>query len=453
MHFIGIGGAGMSAIARVLLLQGYQISGSDTRPNPETDALRREGATIYRGHDAAYVNGAEWVIATSAVPDDHIEILSAQAQGIPVYRRADIMRAVMEGYEGVAIAGIHGKTTTTSMTVHLLKEAGLDPTYIVGGVMANTGVNADVGSGRTFVIEADEYGNMFHGLRPEVEVITSIEFDHPDFFHTPADLVESFRRFVGLLPDDGLLVACADDPTTQIFARNRQVVNLPTATYGIDNAAHWQATNIRYQGGVTKFDVLQGGALLGAVTLNIPGKHNILNALAAIIVAHHEGVSFAVISKALAAFRGTARRFDVRADVDGVVVIDDYAHHPTAIRTTIEAARQRYPERELWVVWQPHTYSRTQHLWDDYVAAFGKAHHVIVTDVYAAREIHNPDVRAERFVQELDHASKFYAASFADVVSFLCDRVHAPAAVLIMSAGDAPQIGIDYLKRIKANAQ
>ncbi|MDQ7034359.1 MAG: UDP-N-acetylmuramate--L-alanine ligase [Anaerolineae bacterium] len=395
VHFIGIGGSGLSPIARVLLLQGYHISGSDLRSNAESDALKRDGATIYTGHDAAYVNGAECIIATSAVADDHIEILSAQAQGIPVYRRFDIMSAIMEGYTGIAIAGTHGKTTTTSMTVHLLTESAQDPTYIVGGVMANTGKNADVGDGRTFIIEADEYGNMFHGLRPEIEVITSIEFDHPDFFKKPHDLLESFRHFVGLLPDEGFLIVCADDPTAQIFARNRQVVNLPTATYGIDNSATWQATNIRYQGSKIKYDVLYKGASQGTVTLQVVGKHNILNSLAALIVAHHEGVSFRDAAQALSTFRGTSRRFDIREDVDGIVVIDDYAHHPTAIRTTIDAARKRYPERELWVIWQPHTYSRTQQLWDDYLRAFGDAHHVIVTDIYAAREIHNPDIRAE----------------------------------------------------------
>jgi UDP-N-acetylmuramate--alanine ligase len=453
VHFIGIGGAGMSAIARVLLLQGYHISGSDQRGSPESDALKRDGATIYGGHDATYVNGAEFVIATSAVPDDHIEILSAQAQGIPVYRRFDIMSAIMDGYTGIAIAGTHGKTTTTSMTIHLLTEAGQDPTYIVGGVMANTGKNADVGNGRAFVIEADEYGNMFHGLRPEIEVITSIEFDHPDFFKTPNDLVESFRRFVGLLPDEGFLIACADDPTAHIFARNRQVVNMPTATYGIDNAATWQATNIRYQGGETRYDVLFKGISQGTITLQVPGKHNVLNSLAALIVAHHEGVSFNIAAQALATFRGTARRFEVREDVDGIVVIDDYAHHPTAIRITIDAARQRYRERELWVIWQPHTYSRTQQLWDEYRRAFSEAHHVVVTDIYAAREIHNADVRAETFVKELEHPSKYYATSFNDAVDLLVEGVHAPAVVLIMSAGDAPQIGIGYLKQLKAKAR
>jgi UDP-N-acetylmuramate--alanine ligase len=359
------------------------------------------------------------------------------------------MSAIMDGYTGIAIAGTHGKTTTTSMTTHLLKEAGQDPTYIVGGVMGNTGKNADVGDGRAFVIEADEYGNMFHGLRPEIEVITSIEFDHPDFFKTPGDLVESFRHFVGLLPEAGFLIACADDPTAHIFARNRQVVNLPTATYGIDSTATWQATNIRYQGGETKFDVLYKSVSQGTITLQIPGKHNILNALAAMIVAHHEGVSFNMMAQALATFKGTGRRFDMREDVDGIAVIDDYAHHPTAIRTTVDAARQRYPERELWVIWQPHTFSRTQQLWDDYRQAFGQAHHVIVTDIYAAREIHNPDVSAKKFVAELDHRSKFHAPLFADAVDMLIEGVHAPAVVLIMSAGDAPEIGIEYLKQLK----
>jgi UDP-N-acetylmuramate--alanine ligase len=452
VHLIGIGGAGLSAIARILLLQGYQVSGSDMKGSKEGDALRDLGATVYRGHDAAYVSGAEFVIASSAIKDDHVEILSAKAQGIPVYKRQELMGAIMQGYTGVAIAGTHGKTTTTSMIVHLLKQTDQDPTYIVGGVLGNTGTNADVGQGKAFVVEADEYDNMFHGLRPKIEVITSVEFDHPDFFRTPNQMVESFSHFVGLLPEDGLLVACADDPTAQIFARNRQIVDLPTVTYGIDMPADWQAMNIRYEDGKMLFDLLIHEEESGTVSLDIPGRHNILNALAALIVAKHEGASLADAAKALGSFKSTGRRFELRADINQVAVIDDYAHHPTAIKNTIEAARQRYPEREIWAVWQPHTFSRTEALWDDYLLAFGEAHHVIVTDIFASREADNPAIRSSKFVEDLQHASKFHAENFEDAGEILKKHVKAPAVILIMSAGDAPLIGIDYLKSLEATS-
>jgi UDP-N-acetylmuramate--alanine ligase len=213
IHLVGIGGFGLSAIARVLLQQGFMVSGSDRNLNALTAALKREGATIYKGHDPVYVVGAEMVVISSAIPIDNIEVLAAQAQGIPVYKRADVIGAIMSGHYGIAIAGTHGKTTTTAMTTHILMETGQNPSYILGGILRNTGHNADIGGGRVFVIEADEYDNMFHGLRPQVGVITNIEWDHPDFFRTPHEMVESFSHFVGLLPREGLLVVCADDPT------------------------------------------------------------------------------------------------------------------------------------------------------------------------------------------------------------------------------------------------
>lgn len=451
VHLIGIGGSGMSAIARLLLLQGYHVTGSDKHRNAVTAALEQEGARIYEGHSAAQVQGAELVIATSAAPLEHVEIQAALERGIPVYRRSDVMSAIMSGHVGIAVAGTHGKTTTTSMIVHVLKSTGQDPSYIVGGVMANTGTNADVGMGRTFVIEADEYGHMFLGLRPTIAVITSIEYDHPDFFASPNELVEAFLHFVALLPDDGLLIACADDPTAQIFARNRQVVQLPVITYGIDNPADWQATNIRYHSGMTYYDVLHDGQSLGSVQLGVPGKHNILNSLAALVVAHYEGVAVINAVRALASFKGTGRRFEVRADEGEIAVIDDYAHHPTAVRVTIDAARNRYPERDLWAVWQPHTFSRTRHLWDEFLASFVQAQHVIVTDIYAAREADDPAVRSANFVAELAHPSKYHAPTLEDAVELLLTHVQAPAVILIMSAGDAPQIGVDYVQRKRAS--
>lgn len=447
IHLVGIGGFGMSAIARVLLQQGYYITGSDRSANALTDALADEGATIFKGHDAQQVMGAEMVITSSAIPDDHVELAMARALGIPVYKRSDVISAIMRGQTAIAVAGTHGKTTTTSMITHMLIETGQQPSYIVGGILRNTGNNAGVGRGKVFVIEADEYDNMFHGLRPDVAVVTSVEYDHPDFFKTPGDMIHSFSKFISLLPDDGLLVACVDDATAGILAQNRFVAGYPVVTYGIDNpAADWRALNLRSEGQHTLFDVTRDGKSLGTAGLTLPARYNVLNALAALIVVENQGVKLADAAKALARFQGAGRRFDLRGDINGVAVIDDYAHHPTAIRQTLEAARQRYPDRALWAVWQPHTYSRTQALFDAYARAFADADHVLITDIYAAREQPIPGVDTPALLAEMKHPDARHTPALRDAVRVLHDDVQAPAVIIIMSAGDAPLIGVDYLK-------
>ncbi len=447
IHLVGIGGSGLSAIARVLLQQGFYVSGSDKESNALTEALKRDGAIIYKGHDPGYVKGAELVIISSAIPRENIEVLAANTQGIPVHKRSAIIQHIMSGHSVIAVAGTHGKTTTTGMITHILIEAGQDPSYIVGGVLQNTGYNAGVGKGKAFVIEADEYDNMFHGLRPEVEVITSVEYDHPDFFRTPRDMMVAFSRFVGLLPRSGLLIACADDAMSMVFADNRTVVHLPTVSYGVRNArAMWWAINVRTETEKTAFDVLREGKELGTVELPILGNHNVLNALAALIVADNQGVSFQDAAKALSSFKGAGRRFEVRGEVDGVVVVDDYAHHPTAIRTTIQAARQRYPDHAIWAVWQPHTYSRVENLMESYLKAFQIADHVLVTDIYAAREKPVPGVGSIKLVESMLHPDARYTPQLDDAVKVLVAGVTSPAVILIMSAGDAVKIGEDYLK-------
>lgn len=451
IHLIGIGGFGMSAIARVLLQQGFYVTGSDDRLNDLTRALEREGAIIHQGRDAAHIGGAEIVIISSAVSREHEEVISAFAQGIPVYKRQDMLEAIMRGYEGIAVAGTHGKTTTTAMITHILLETGKSPSYIVGGVMANTGTNAAMGDGTAFVIEADEYDNAFHGLRPKIEVLTSVEFDHPDFFHSPAQMVESFSYFIGLLPNDGLLIACDDDPTAQIFARNRQIVDLPVETYGIRSiTADWRAVELKMYPEETQFWVQYDGQRMGEVHLQVPGRHNVLNALAALAVVHHQGAAFGEAAAALRTYQGTGRRFELRADHAGIAIIDDYAHHPTAIRLTIEAALTRYPDRDLWVVWQPHTYHRTQALYYELLHAFDAAPHLIMTEIYVARETPIPGLSAAELAKAMPHPDVTHAPDFAAAVHALLERVRPPAVVLILSAGDAPQIGIDLLAALQA---
>lgn len=456
IHLVGIGGSGMSAIARVLVEQGYRVSGSDRGSSELTEALARDGATVYKGHDAAYIAGADMLIITSAVKEDHVEVAAARAAGIPVYKRQDVMAALMEGYVVVAVAGTKGKTTTASMIVHILRECGQDPSYIVGGVLGNTGTNAGVGTGRQgrrpiFVVEADEYDNMFLGLKPTFIVLTNVDYDHPDFFKTPEQMVKSFQDFIKLLDDPdggGMLLACAEDPVARKIAEERHA-----PTYGFSEDAILRAFDIHTDDdGYTAFQIAFKGASEGVpARIALPGSHNVLNALAALYIAPPlvDAPMFYAGIPALESFKPTARRFDLRADVGGVAVVDDYAHNPMSIRATLDAARQRYPERELWAVWQPHTYSRTQALFDDFVTSFKDANHVLITDIYAARENPIEGVSSAEVVAAMSHADVRHTATFADAVKVLRDEVKAPAIILIMSAGDAPQIGVEYLKALQ----
>ncbi len=448
IHLVGIGGTGLSAIARILLGKGFRVSGSDRAANPQTDALARDGATIYTGHAADYANAADALIISSAVAPDHVEVQRAHERGIPVYKRSDIIAAVTAGQDVIAISGTHGKTTTTAMTTHILLQTGRDPSYIIGGVLRSSGQNAAFGHGPAFVIEADEYDNMFHGLRPRVAIVNNVEWDHPDCFPTPESLLRSFETFANLVPGDGLLVANGDDPAALQLTRPRRWNYEPALTFGIDGDWNdWRALDITVEADKTRFVVRAPDQPLTSVTLAVPGRHNVRNALAAMIAAHTQGVSPQESAQALASFTGTGRRFDVRADVDGLAVVDDYAHHPTAIRVTLEAARSRYPDRELWAVWQPHTYSRTQQLMADYLQAFAAADHVLVTDIYAAREQPVEGVSSAALVAAMTHPDARHTPSLDDAVAVLDRDVRVPAVVLIMSAGDAPRIGIDLLKQ------
>ena len=442
VHLVGIGGAGLSAIARILLGRGLLVSGSDARASDITAALSSDGAAIHIGHDAAHVRGADIVLATSAVTDDHIEVAAALAVRIPVYRRRQFMGALLHGHDTLAVAGAHGKTTTTAMLAHILLCAGRDPSYIVGGVMANTGVNAAVGRGESFVIEADEYDNMFLGLTPNLAVITNIEHDHPDFFPTYADIKASFEQFAHSLTDDGTLIACADNAGSLTLAEERRAAGMAALTYGIDcDAADWRASDLRFDEHGSEFSVIHAGDARGRARLNLPGKHNALNALAALAAAYQRGVSVDMGAAALRSFKNAGRRFEVRGERDGIIVIDDYAHHPTAIRANIEAARQRYPQRQIWAVWQPHTYSRVQQFLADFASAFVRADHALITPVYAAREAPIPGINGPRLAEAI---SAFCPATFATTFAHAADIIECeitrPAAVLIFSAGDANQI-------------
>lgn len=447
VHLIGIGGAGLSAIARILLERGCAVSGSDLQTSEIAERLAADGAQVFHGHRAENVRGADLVLATSAVDDDHIEVVAAKARGIPVFRRKAFMRSLLQGYDTIAVAGTHGKTTTTSMIIHIMETAGKSPSYIVGGAMGSTGKNAAAGCGESFVIEADEYGNMFHGLDPNLAVVTTVEHDHPDFFKSPGELTKAFERFVDLIASDGALVACADDPGALALAESRRRAGCAVRTYAVDAAdADWRATDLDFTGPTTRFTLKRNGLAQGEISLGVPGVHNVLNALAALVAAYERGVALEQCSAALSSYVATARRFEIRGLRDGVVVVDDYAHHPTEIKVNLRAARLRYPQHQIWAIWQPHTFSRIEQFWSEFVGAFQEADQVLVTPIYAARESPLEGVTSAALVAAIQSRQPAeYAPAFEVAVDMLRRSVRAPAVVLIFSAGDANVIADIYL--------
>jgi UDP-N-acetylmuramate--alanine ligase len=453
IHLIGIGGTGLSAIARVLLEMGHTVSGSDRAESSFTRDLQSAGATIHIGHNPENVVGANLVVRSSAIPDDNPEVVAARAARIPVVKRADFLGSLMDGKIGVTIAGTHGKTTTTAMLAWLLTALEQEPTFIVGGVLANLGVNARAGKGNTFIIEADEYDRMFLGLKPTIEVVTNIEHDHPDCYPTLADLQSAFMEFMQHIPVNGTLVACAEDPGAYTLLTKAEKMGKTVLAYGLRPTAsdgrkldtYTSALSVNGKGGFTfSACVLDKPAM---VELQVPGKHNILNALAALSVTQLLDLPLADAAQALGQFTGTGRRFEVRGEANGVVVIDDYAHHPTEIQATLAAARSRYPRSPLWVVWQPHTYSRTQALLESFANSFGNADEVIVTEVYAAREP-KQDFSSRQVVEAMPRPAQFIAG-LPEVSKYLTTHLRPGDVLLVLSAGDADQVSTDVLAHLK----
>ena len=459
VHFIGIGGSGLSAIARLLLESGYTVSGSDRALTPFAEQVRRAGATVYVGHHPRNLTGADWVVRSSAIMDDNPEVIGARQAGIPVYKRADFLGRLMEDKLGIAIAGTHGKTTTTAMTAWVLSELGRDPSFIVGGVANNLGVNAHAGQGKVFVIEADEYDNMFLGLKPQIAVVTSIEHDHPDFFPTLDAMFQAFEKFVSLLPVGGTLIVCAEDPGAAALLSRVGKDGKNFVSYGVHNEMTintplWvQARDVKpnERGG---FDFTATTNLASKtstsikVSLQVPGQYNVRNALAVLAIVSVLGLSRRKAAQALAEFTGTSRRFELRGEVNGIRIFDDYAHHPTEIKATLAGARARFPDARIWAVWQPHTYSRTKTLFLDFARSFKDANEVIVTEVYAAREP-KEDFTSAEIVSAMPHLSAHYIKTLPEVAEYLLKNLQSGDVVLVLSAGDADQISTDVLKGLQ----
>lgn len=449
IHLIGIGGSGLSAIARLLLESGnYTVSGSDKSLSSLAAGLANAGVTVYAGHDPRNIEGADLVVRSSAIPDDNPEVVAARAAGIPVLKRADFLGRLMVDRIGIAVAGTHGKTTTTAMIAWILVRLGLDPCYIIGGVSKDLGGNAHAGQGRYFVIEADEYDRMFLGLLPDLIVVTNLEHDHPDCFPTPADYRAAFVDFLGTLKPGGQLLACIDDQAAASL-----LLAVPGGrsgfSYGLKPYADYFARNLQANpGGAYTFDLVRGHTALAHVNLQIPGEHNVQNAVGALAVIDRLGLPIEQAAEILSSYSGTGRRFDLRGEAAGVAIIDDYAHHPTQIRTTLAAARGRFPGRTLWAVWQPHTYSRTQALLNEYAAAFHDADHVLVTEVYAAREAFT-GFSARQVVERMEHPDARFIPGLEDTGAALLDQLKPGDVVLVLSAGDADSISARVLQTLR----
>lgn len=457
VHFIGIGGSGLSAIARLLKESGYEVTGSDQSLSPFAVELQSIGVQVYIGHHPRNIAGAEMVIRSSAIKDENPEVKAALLAGIPVYKRSDFLGRLMENKIGIGIAGTHGKTTTTAMIAWMLYALKRDPSFIAGGTLNNLKVNAHAGSGDAFVIEADEYDRMFLGLKPRIEVVTNLEHDHPDCFPTFEDMHSAFEGFVDLLPPDGTLIACAeDDGATTLIAHARRK-KLSVVSYSLQgemtiNSPQWvQARTVKpNENGGFDFSVMTNmGSMTNAfkVSLQVPGEHNVRNALAALSVAAVMGLPMQKAADALGQFTGTGRRFEVRGEPKGVLLVDDYAHHPTEIRATLAGARARYPERRIWAVWQPHTYSRTQTLLYEFSRAFSDADEVLVTEIYASREAKQEFSSAE-VVASMPHTSARYSGSIGDTKKYLLEHLRFNDVVIVLSAGDADQITAALLKEL-----
>jgi UDP-N-acetylmuramate--alanine ligase len=447
VHFVGIGGAGMSGLAEVILTLGYRVTGSDARRNEAIERLERLGAKTFVGHAASQIEGAHVVVYSSAVARDNPEIQAARQRGIPVIPRAEMLAELMRVKYGIAIAGTHGKTTTTSMVGAVLGEAGFDPTLVVGGRVIALEANARLGLGEFLVAEADESDGSFLRLAPTIAVVTTIDAEHLDYYRDLAQIREAFLHFVNKVPFYGVAVLCADQPDIQAILPR---VEKRTITYGVTNPADLVAASVRLEGIGSRFEVLRRGESLGELALRVPGAHNVANALAATAVGLDLEVPFSVIQTSLAAFSGVQRRFQVKGEVSGVLVVDDYGHHPAEIRATLQAARRGFARR-LVVAFQPHRYTRTLHLREEFLTAFVDADLVLMIDIYPAGEPPIAGVHAR-------HLAEAIAARTGREVRYLSDReelvaellrvAQAGDLVLTLGAGDIGGVADQLLRRL-----
>lgn len=439
LHFIGIGGVGMSAIAEVLLEKGYKISGSDLNESDIVKNLAAKGAVIYKGHAADNITDCDAVVISSAINDDNPEIVAAKGKAIKIYHRSDMLAALLNSAQGIAVAGSHGKTTTSSMLSVVLDNAGVDPTVIIGGVVDYFKGNAQLGQSDYIIAEADESDGSFLKFNPYVSVITNIEDDHMDHYGSMENIMAAFNEFVGNTADAGATVICFDHENARKIANNTQKTII---SYGIDNEADYKAQDINMSKHKTSFTVTYKGDVLGSIELNMPGRHNILNALATIAVCRFLAVPFAKIAAGFKLFNGANRRFQTKKRTENYWIVDDYAHHPTEIKTTIEAAKQTLPKR-LICIFQPHRYSRTQLLAQEFGQCFAKADVLVLTDIYSAGEKPIPGITGKIIYDEVEKTGKkaVYIKNMDEIAKYVETIVEPGDLIVTMGAGNIFRCG------------
>ena len=448
IHFVGIGGIGMSGIAEVLLNLGYKVSGSDMKESDTTERLRKLGGDIFIGHNAANITSPHVVVISSAVKSDNVEVIAAREKQVPVILRAEMLAELMRLKYGVAIAGAHGKTTTTSMVATVLAAGGIDPTVVIGGKLNSIGTNAKLGQGEFLVAEADESDGSFLKLSPTIAVVTTIDEEHLDYYKDISEIKAAFLEFINKVPFYGVAVLCLDQPHIQSLL---PLVEKRYQTYGMSSQADYQAKEVSLKPLGSRFKVVHHGQDLGWFELSVPGVHNINNSIAAIAVARELDIDLEVIRKALKDFSGVQRRFTIKGEVNGIIVVDDYGHHPTEVKATLAAAAAGL-ERRVVVVFQPHRYTRTQHLLEAFFTAFHQADKLVLLDIYAAGEKPIPGISGQVLcdgIKKYGHKDVTFMPDRENVVAHMASVLRKGDLMITLGAGDVWKIGEQVLEKLK----
>ena len=448
VHFIGIGGISMSGLPEILMDRGFTVSGSDSTPSDLTDRLIEHGATVYFSQVADNIRpDIDLVVYSAAIHEDNEELMEVRAQNIPALSRAELLGQLMNNYETpIAVAGTHGKTTTTSMIAHILLEADTDPTISVGGVLQAIGGNVRIGSDKYFLMEACEYTNSFLHFNPKVAIILNIDEDHLDFFKDLADIRHSFHEFAGRLPADGTLIIGGEIPYLKAIT---QGLKCKIVTFGTNPVDDYYANDFTYESdGYANYHFYRKGEDMGRVSLSVTGRHNITNSVAAMAAADVLGIPLSVAQRGLLSFHGTTRRFEYKGTVDGITIVDDYAHHPTEIRATLAMARL-VDHDDVWCIFQPHTYTRTKALFDEFVEVLSGADHIILPDIYAARETDDLGVSSELLCEALKKrgVDAYYLGDFSGIENFVLDHCQKNDLLITMGAGNVVKIADDLCGR------
>jgi UDP-N-acetylmuramate--alanine ligase len=450
IHFVGIGGIGMSGIAELLLNLGYRVSGSDMAETDVTRRLRDLGGKLYKGHDAGQVAGADVVVMSSAIRPDNPEVRAAADMSIPVIPRAEMLAELMRLKYSIAVAGAHGKTSTTSMVAAVLAAGGLDPTVVIGGKLKSIGTNAVLGQGDFIVAEADESDGSFLKFNPAISVVTNIDLEHLDYYKNIDEIKRVFLSFIDRIPFYGLAVLCLDNEHLQNLIPK---IKKRFITYGINPQADFQAANIRFEGVRTCFTLYHGGRSRGDICLNLPGSHNVSNALASIAVGNELEIDFETIRHALETIEGVGRRLEVKGEAAGITIIDDYGHHPTEVRVTLEAVRRSWTERRIVVVFQPHRYTRTRDLFDDFTRAFYQSDVLLVMPIYSAGESTIEGIGHESLAEGIRAHGHKNAAAVSDetgAIAMLKNTLQPGDILLTLGAGNVYQVGEEMLGFLKS---